>query len=106
MSFSVASSDRGRSLPNTQTRAASGRVSKGTSGMAKLRGERMDDARRARRARWSLLNILAAVVPLPEFNAPSMPSFSTIALAAGVSVIALAVATRNARIQALDDALG
>ena len=34
-----------------------------------------------------------------------MPSFSTIALAAGVSVIALAVATRNARIQALDDAL-
>ena len=34
-----------------------------------------------------------------------MPSFSTIALAAGASVIALAVATRTSRLQALDDAL-
>ena len=34
-----------------------------------------------------------------------MPNFSTIALAAGAGVIALAVATRNARVQAWDDAL-
>jgi len=34
-----------------------------------------------------------------------MPSFSTIALAAGASVIVLALATRYPRIQALDDAL-
>ena len=34
-----------------------------------------------------------------------MPNFSTIAFAAGVGVIALAVATRNARVQAFDDAL-
>src|SRR6478672_2042669 len=105
MSCSVASSDSGRSLPNTQTRAESGRVSKGTSGMTKLRDERMDDARRVRRARWSLCNILAAVVLLPEINAPSMPSFSTVALAAGASVIVLALATRTSRLQALDDAL-
>jgi len=34
-----------------------------------------------------------------------MPSFSTIALAAGAGVLALALATRSARVQALDDAL-
>jgi membrane-associated phospholipid phosphatase len=34
-----------------------------------------------------------------------MPNFSTIAFAAGAGVIALAVATRNARVQAWDDAL-
>ena len=34
-----------------------------------------------------------------------MPSFSTIALAAGASVIVLAAATRTSRLQALDDAL-
>ena len=34
-----------------------------------------------------------------------MPNFSTIACAAGAGVIALAVATRNARVQAWDDAL-
>ena len=34
-----------------------------------------------------------------------MPSFSTIALAAGASVIVLAIATRTSRLQALDDAL-
>ena len=34
-----------------------------------------------------------------------MPNFSTIALAAGAGVIALAVATRSARVQALDDAI-
>jgi membrane-associated phospholipid phosphatase len=34
-----------------------------------------------------------------------MPSFSTIALAAAAGVIALALATRSARVQALDDAL-
>ena len=34
-----------------------------------------------------------------------MPNFSTIAFAAGAGVIALAVATRNARVQAFDDAL-
>jgi membrane-associated phospholipid phosphatase len=34
-----------------------------------------------------------------------MPSFSTVALAAGASVIVLAVATRTSRLQALDDAL-
>lgn len=34
-----------------------------------------------------------------------MPNFSTIALAAGAGVIALAVATRSARVQAFDDAL-
>jgi undecaprenyl-diphosphatase len=73
--------------------------------MTKLRDERMDDARRARRARWSLCNILAAVVPLPEINAPSMPSFSTVALAAGASVIVLAIATRTSPLQALDDGI-
>ena len=34
-----------------------------------------------------------------------MPNFSTIALAAGAGVIALAAATRTARVQAIDDAL-
>jgi len=34
-----------------------------------------------------------------------MPNFPTIALAAGTGVIALAVATRSARVQALDDAI-
>jgi undecaprenyl-diphosphatase len=34
-----------------------------------------------------------------------MPSFSTIALAAGASVIVLAIATHTSRLQALDDAL-
>jgi hypothetical protein len=34
-----------------------------------------------------------------------MPSLSTIALAAGAGVLLLALATRNRRVQALDDAL-
>ncbi|HKP15133.1 MAG TPA: hypothetical protein VJT85_03685, partial [Gemmatimonadaceae bacterium] len=34
-----------------------------------------------------------------------MPNFSTIALAAGTGVIALAIATRSATVQAFDDAL-
>jgi undecaprenyl-diphosphatase len=72
--------------------------------MAKLRDVLKDDARHARRARWSLCNILAAVVTLPENNAPSMPSLSIIVLAAA-SVVALAFATRTARVQALDDAI-
>jgi hypothetical protein len=73
--------------------------------MMKLREVRMNDTRRTRRARWSPCKILAAVVLLPEINAPSMPSFSSIVLAAGASVIVLAVATRTSPLQALDDAV-